>query len=185
MSIELISFFAGFISGTFVTLYGMYAIYKHSLSKRKNTLEKELEALMGEADKILNQDNVKAEARLTRVREITEEQLELGQAVGRPQRNALDGKHQNMISRQIKALEEEKEAILASIIADGLDPLVGVQTETGDVERLKLSEYLARMNTVPPKPPTPDELKQERIKKLNLSLIKGGKPDSDSGPTTH
>lgn len=186
LSLELISFSIGVLCGVALTLYIGYVLYSRQIDERQKQLQKELDELMNQADDLLKEDNSQAEARLSKVREITEEQLDLGSQVGRPQKNALDGKYQNMISRQIKALEEQKQEILKSILDDGLDPTVGVQKEDGTIERVKLSEYMAKQDTPPAKPPTPSELKQERIKKLNLSLIRGGKSDGEgSGNTTH
>ena len=121
--------------------------------------------------------------RMKRVKEITNEQLELAQQADGPQKNGLDGKYKNSLTRQIKLLDEEKNNVLISILEDGHDPELTTMDSSGVVTKMKLSEYMAYMGIkMSPKSSTPQsQPKTERIGKF--TVVKGGK--DDGGNTTH
>lgn len=113
--------------------------------------------------------------KLARVKEITTKQLELQSSVGGPQKNAMDGKHQNFVIAELKRMEQEKGEILQSIIKDGYNPSITIMDGNGDLEEMSLSEYLGLMDfdTEPEKPTG------------KFTVIRGGKSDDDGGETTH
>lgn len=116
--------------------------------------------------------------RMQRVKDITEEQLVLSQQADGPQKNSLDGKYKNGIIRQIKALDEEKNNILSSILSDGHDPELTTIDGQGVVSQMKLSEYMAYMG-IKMEPKT--KPKSTQIGKF--TVVRGGK--DDGGETTH
>lgn len=138
--------------------------------------------IKGLKEKIAKKDSING--RLKRVKEITAEQLNLQGHASGPQKNALHGRHKNGIIGQIKALEEEKDNILRSILKDGHDPELTTMDETGTVHQMKLSEYMVYMGiTMEPKEEVkPQEPKAKQLGKFTVH--KGGKDDG-GGETTH
>lgn len=124
--------------------------------------------------------------RMKRVQAITEEQLSLSRSIDGPQKNSLDGKYKNSLINKTKALNDEKDEILRSILNDGFDPELSAMDESGVVTQMKLSEYMAYMGIKmkpknKPVAQTP-EAKAERLAKFTLH--KGGKSDGGNN-TTH
>lgn len=121
--------------------------------------------------------------RLKRVKEITNEQMDLNAQIDGPQKNAMDGKYKNGMISKLKKLEEEKNDVLRSILVDGHDPELTTVDTTGVVTKMKLSEYMAYMgiSVEPAKKETKKSTTAERIGRF--TVVKGGKND-DSG-TTH
>lgn len=120
--------------------------------------------------------------RMKRVKEISSEQLELTRSIDGPQKNSLHGKHKNSLVNRLKALEEEKNDILRSIIADGYDPELTTVNESGVVDKMKLSEYMAYMGiTMEPsktkEKPKADQPKPSIERLGKFTVIKGGKSD--------
>lgn len=116
--------------------------------------------------------------RMKRVKEISTEQLELAMRADGPQKNSLDGKYKNSMIGRLKALEEEKNDLLRSIIADGHDPELTTMNESGVVEKMKLSEYMAYMGismttNKQPEQPKVSKPRTEQIGKF--TVIRGGK----------
>lgn len=119
------------------------------------------------------------EQKMARVKVVTERQLELLQLEA-----ALRSKGQDDINlqQQIIALEDEKFSLLESILADGSDPELTAVNTKGELQKMKLSEYLAHdMHANKPSPPKKVESKSQRLGKF--TIIKGGK--DDSGNTSH
>jgi len=126
--------------------------------------------------------------RLEKAAEITQRQLEIQAQVEQPSMNALHSKHKNMLIAENRKLEEEKRQILGSIIADGYDPEVTVNTPMG-LTKVLLSEYLrnlgietdpTRVQQDDTRKEGPSEPKQKRpdIRKVGkFFVIKGGKGD--------
>ena len=169
----MITFLIGFLAGLvsmfcFVIGLGLKSLKKKEVS---STEEKAKPAPKATSKSVRD--------RMSRVKAITTEQLELSQQADGPQKNGLHGKSKNDIIGQIKKLDEERNQILTSIISDGHDPELTTIDESGVVSEMKLSEYMAYMGIkMPPK----DQVKTKQLGKY--TLIKGGKTDGDSG-TTH
>lgn len=163
----LIGFFAG--SGTFMMF--ILHLEKKITDKQKKDI----------VDKFAKKESI--DSKLKRVKEITAEQLDLQGHASGPQKNALHGRHKNGIIGQIKALEEEKNEILRSILRAGHDPSLTTMDETGTVHQMKLSEYMVYMGiTMEPKdqPATPEPTSTQKSK---FTVYKGGK--DDGGETVH
>lgn len=123
-------------------------------------------------------------ARMKRVKEITQEQLDLSDRASGPQKNALDGKYKNGLIGQLKQLDDEKNEILISILKDGVDPELTTMDGAGVVTKMLLSEYMAYMGIGVPQKTDPKQgpTKVERMGKFTVH--KGGKDDG-GGNTTH
>lgn len=116
--------------------------------------------------------------RMKRVREITEEMISLNQASDGPQKNALHGKDKNRNIARMKALEEEKNDILRSILRDGFDPELNAMDESGTITQMKLSEFMAMQGiTMEPKVEQKPAPRSQQIGKF--TVIRGGKDDGD------
>jgi hypothetical protein len=93
-------------------------------------------------------------AKLKRVKEIIEQQLNLKAFIETPQRNALDGKYKNGLIQELKVLEEEKKAIFKSVLDSGADPTITIIKSDGSKTQLKLSEFVADHYGTEPTPDT-------------------------------
>lgn len=117
--------------------------------------------------------------RMKRVKEISTEQLELAMRADGPQKNSLDGKYKNSMIGRLKGLEEEKNDLLRSIIADGHDPELTTMNESGVVEKMKLSEYMAYMGismTTTTKQTEQPKVSKPRTEQIGkFTVIRGGK----------
>lgn len=171
------------------------ALHRRSLEDRK----KQKEELLRELDRFANltknigktpsKDDI--QKRLDRVGNITSEQIALMQQADGPQRNALDGKHKNLLIKQIKSLEEEKIEIFHSILKDGSDPLIAVKTSEG-ITRMTLTEFMLHEGYALPTPETnkpTDEQLPMNAKRVGKFIVysrpeTSSLPD-DSGETTH
>lgn len=158
----------GLISGVIGTISLTIYIGTRAVKKRK--------------EEQANPKKMSVSDRMKRVKELQGEQLELAQRADGPQKNGLDGKYKNGLNGEIKRIEEEKTAILVSIIEDGHDPELTTMDASGVVTQMKLSEYMAylgiKMQSKKSAAATP---KTERIGKF--TVVKGGK--DDGGNTTH
>lgn len=163
--IELMTvFFSGLIVGSTLTLMGIIYAGKKSLDKSA-------------AGKKSVTD------RLTKVKELTEFQLDMQATASSPQKNGLDGKYKNGLNAKIKEIEEEKAEILKSILDDGFDPDVTVQGADG-LEKMKLSTFLVQQGY--------DSIPKNKVEKAitkpknPFTVVKGGKSDDGGdGQTFH
>lgn len=131
-------------------------------------------------DKLTKKKSI--EDRMKRVKEITNDQLDMLQQTDGPQKNALDGKHKNNVNSVIKQLEEEKTDILQSILAEGHDPEITTIDQSGVITKMKLSDFMVYSGIdVEPKKVEPPKSKQLG----KFTVYKGGKDDSDDSGTTH
>lgn len=159
--------FGMFILGVVVGAIGIatiFMVYVGKIAKKYTTPPK---------DKI-KVDSVNA--RLRKVQEITNEQLNMQSYTERPQKNSLDGKHKNRTINEMKRLEEEKREILQSILDDGFDPSISAIDETGEVKSMKLSEYMMEYGFAEPKKP---EKQEKSTVTRKFTVHKGGKDNFD------
>ncbi len=164
------AFVLGFLLGIGCVLGAVFHLGSKSLEKKKAELK----------EKVKKAESL--ESRMKRVKEITNEQVELAQRADGPQKNSLDGKYKNGIIREMKRLDEEKNDILKSILTDGHDPELTTIDEAGVVSRMKLSEYMAYMG-IKMDPPKSQQPKVEQVGKF--TVIRGGRDDGGGNNTTH
>lgn len=156
----MLTYFLGFISGMVgMTVFALYASKKYAKTR--------------DTKKSLSD-------RMKRVKEISVEQLDLASRAEGPQKNALDGKYKNTLIDELKALDEERNSILVSILKDGHDPELTTMDSSGTVSQMKLSEYLAYLG-VDLGSKSNDTSKAEKHHKF--MVYKGGKDDGNN--TTH
>jgi hypothetical protein len=165
----LFFYLVGFVNGVLALFFFTIYLGKRSMDrKRKDSTSSKKDSLY---------------KRMDRVKEIAAEMVDLAMRVEQPQKNSLDGKYKNNLNARFKALEEEKNDILKSILADGFDPELTTVDSSGVVSKMKLSEYMDYVGiSAAPKPKTPGEVKAERMGKF--TVFKGGK-DDNGGDTTH
>lgn len=118
--------------------------------------------------------------RMKKVKELTQEQLDLQSGAQGPQKNALHGRYKNGLIGRIKELEEQKNDILRSILSDGFDPEITVMDGAGVVTTIKLSEFMAQNGITMPTKPAPTSTKQVG----KFTVHRGGKDDG-GGETVH
>jgi hypothetical protein len=112
--------------------------------------------------------------RLKQASEIGQKQLDLRDAASQPSKNQLHSKYKNGLVYEIQELEQQKAAILQSIINDGFDPSITIMDEDGERKEMKLSEFLGQKAPAEtPPPPGP-----KRVGKL--VVLKGGKDDGNN-----
>jgi ABC-type lipoprotein release transport system permease subunit len=168
-------FFAGVLSGIaasimFLIVYGYFMMRKLDLIK-KNAI-KELKSKLNE------QDSKRASIieRLKQAQAITEQQLDIRSATDAPSKNALHSRYKNGLIGEIKKLEEEKIAILSSILSDGFDPGINVRDENGDLKEILLSDFLKlQSGSVPQTANDPDSKVPKQVGRF--TVVKGGKDD--------
>lgn len=170
MLLAIINFIAGFLLGSLATLLIFIWLGRAVLKKQVN---KAISSVKSSA----KLKNTEGDAMMDKVRELTLEQLDLKGQLDQPQKNALHGKHKNSISSRIKELEEQKLDLLRKTLALGYDPMIGTIDENGEIQKMKLSEYMVEYGI------TEKETKAETApapKKENpFKVIEGGKGDQD------
>lgn len=172
----LVVFMMGILTGAVGIVMLTLFLGKRAMDKKKSD----------SADK-----RVSISSRMKRVKEITNEQLELAGIAETPQKNSLDGKYKNSLISKMKVLDEEKNNILRSILEDGYDPELTTMDSSGVVSQMKLSEYMAHMGiSFKSAPKTAAEIKSEKMSKF--TVYKGGREeaeedfnDDDDGGTIH
>lgn len=185
-----------FISGVICGVVGAIAFGSYLVKK----LEARQKVRLADAAKPASTDarkDVKAQKeayarvkpRLDRAAQITQEQADIMNQAEQPSKNSLHSRYKNGLIAQAKLLEEEKTELLRSIIADGFDPEITVQTANG-IEKMHLSEYLASQgydlgskpatNNEAPPASTEEKKAEPSIRKVGkFFVIKGGKDETN------
>jgi hypothetical protein len=184
----LFGFFLGNMTAcVFLMVYVAWKGNKISKS-RKETLKKlqdEVDALVKSLNNVqepVSRNGITTSSvndRLKKVRDLTEDQLAMQSQVETPQKNGLDGRSKNSLSREIKRMEEEKKEILYSILKDGFDPEVSVMTDAG-IEMMPLSELMLQMGLE--LPPSEGDKSKSAAQKVKLTVHQGGKQDTPNLP---
>lgn len=164
-----VAFFTfGLIVGVFICFALTIYIGRRALVKRKTKT-----ASIAEKAKSIS-------SRMNRVKEITNQQLDLYSQISGPQKNSLHGKHKNNLNGQMKELDDEKAAILNSILADGFDPEISVMDGAGVITKTKLSNFMTESGiAIESKKPEP------KTKPIGRFTVHKGGKDDDDGNTTH
>lgn len=170
--IDVLTILAFFMLGVLTGAVGIVSI---TLFFAKKTINKE---------KKKTSDKPSLETRMRRVKDITDEQVDLARRADGPQKNSLDGKYKNSLMRQIKALDEEKNEVLNSILADGHDPELTTIDGSGVVSKMKLSEYMAYMGYKAENTPQPPKKPSGPERLGKFTVYRGGKDDGDGGSGT-
>lgn len=118
-------------------------------AREREKLKSKVEKLVTEIKKEMIWASAKQ--RFDQVLKINEQQNDLIGAVEGPSRGALFSKWRNDKRGQLLELEREKMDIFRSILKDGLDPLVNVMGDDGEVTKKKMSETVAEFDQRFPK----------------------------------
>lgn len=121
-----------------ILAYGLYMLRKYDKKRQKFA-----EVLAKEAKDIA----VKAESardRINKAFDISQQQFDIMSGMEGPQSGPLHGKHKQTMNSELKRLEEEKIAILKSVLNDGYDPKFVIINDRGEKESIKLSEFINR-----------------------------------------
>lgn len=166
-------FLAGFFAGS-ITMALMFIGYGYfTMSRLKAARDK----ILGDLKTKLTQDDEKRASIITRLKQaqaITEQQLDIRDATDQPSKNALHSRYKNGLIGDIKKLEEEKIAILQSILNDGFDPVISVVDENGTRQELPLSHFVGKAAAAH-LPPTQDPNGPKKAGKF--VIVKGGRDD--------
>jgi flagellar biosynthesis GTPase FlhF len=156
--------------------YGMYSLKK--ITKQKESLLKQAEQTQKTKELLV----ASIKDRLTKAHEMTQKQFELLAELDMPSKNAVHSKWKNGISREVRQLEDDKVALLKSILADGFDPEIAILNESYQKEKIKLSDYLKKIEKTvgseTPPPPPPPENSGTTLKKVGRFFVYSG-----GGPT--
>ncbi len=137
--------------------------------------------------------NESVQRRLLEAAEITRVQNELASASSMPSSNALHSKHKNMMAARFKQLEEQKIAVLQSIVKDGHNPMVTVfNASTNQNEEVPLAHFLnvvnsapkAQQQATPPAGTPPESIRKVERNGKTFFVIDGGKSTTKK-PTDH
>lgn len=138
--------------------------------------------------------NESVQKRLLEAAEITKVQNELAASSSMPSANALHTRHKNLMAARFKQLEEQKIAVLQSIVKEGHDPLVTVfNSATNQNEEVPLSQFLQFVtgSGTPQRPQTPVIVPPGAVRKVERNgkmffVIDGGKSNpTGKKPTEH
>ena len=168
----LFGFLLGLVCGVGMFMaYGYYQLSK--IKKAKSKFAENLKKKLSEfGDKT---ESVKT--RLLKAHDLTQQQLELRAQAEMPSKNALHSRHKNGLVYEIQKLEEEKIAILKSIVDDGFDPTITVLDEAGNRQELPLSSFVnhSQLKQAEEDSPTTEGDNMKRVGKF--VVVKGGKDD--------
>ena len=117
------------------------------------------------------------DARMKRINEIANIQLNLLSQMDTEQIPALTDVNKNHIRSLLKEIEDEKLVLLRSILDDGLDPEISTIDDAGVIAKTKLSDFMSTRQ------PRKVDVKDRRIGKF--TLYKGGRDDSGGNNTSH
>lgn len=134
-----------------------------------SAIQEKIDKIKGSAEKFL------------KLREITEEQLDLFRATQSPSASASHSRYKNEIMSKMKKLEEEKRSIMHSLLDDGIDPDITVLDETGSTKTMKMSEAIKLPVTVEDRS---TDSKTPRKKDGNIIKLfdKGDSDDDEDNP---
>jgi hypothetical protein len=178
-------FLLGFLLGSGAVMgYGMYSLKK--AAKKKQATLKALQKTQQEKQNMF--ESIKK--RLVEAQDLTQKQFELLAELDAPSKNALHSKYKNQIIHELRKIEDEKMIILRSILSDGFDPEIAIINDRAEKEKVKLSEYLSRMDdkesgeTPPPEPPPESGITVKKVGKFFV-YSGGGAPTSNSEEPNH
>lgn len=80
--------------------------------------------------------------RLAKVQKLADQQLDMLATMKQPSKNALHSQYKNQLGSEIRKIEDEKLAVLKSILDDGNDPLIAIKLNSDKIEHVRLSKYL-------------------------------------------
>jgi hypothetical protein len=168
----LADLFLGFMVGSIFTLMlisGYVYIKANQLIKKAKAASNDLK------DKLLNNSELyeKVKDRLKRLSDITQRELEIMGSMSYPSANATHSRHKNSLVSEAKALQEEKIAIMRSMVAEGLDLEMSVIDESGQSKKMKLSEFLGEQ------PVDKTQQADKSSNKPKFTVLTGGKSDTD------
>jgi hypothetical protein len=161
-------FLVGVVVGAgLVMTYGFYKLRR--LTKMRTNILNELRKQAGEASEKISS----YKERLVKVKELTEQQLDMQSQMEAPSKNSLHSKWKNDLGAEIRRIEDEKMGILHSILKDGFDPLLSIINANKQPEQLKLSEYLSRLG-VDVDTWEEEELAKPGVKKVGKFIVYTG-----------
>ena len=169
-----------FLSGVIVGILGVIVLGSFLVRKDANKLKQARSASAKDA----MAGALRVKDLLKRAAEIAEQQLDLQDQAQQPSANSLHSRFKNGLISEIKRLEEEKIAVLTSIIEEGFDPVVKVSDCGTGVQELPLSEYLlsagidVKKKAVAPATADTNKPVEEPRKAGKFYVIKGGKGEA-------
>jgi hypothetical protein len=81
------------------------------------------------------------QAKIERINEISNEQIQIFGALDQPNASAAHGRYKNSLVSKIKAMEEEKLDLFRSMLKDGADPTMSIRID-GEAKTMKASQLL-------------------------------------------
>lgn len=138
----ILGLISGFIAGSSAIIM-ISILYAKNTIKKTLTSKQELLKDLSKARDVLKKAT-SVQERMNQVKDLTRDQIDMQMKMELPQKNSLDGKYKNGLSRQIKEIEEEKKSILQSILDDGYDPEISTLNADSKIETMKLSEFMQK-----------------------------------------
>lgn len=170
----LVGFILGLLTATALFVgFGIYQLRKIKKLKEnfEQELDKEIVNLNGKRDSIRE--------RLLKASEIMKRQVELRGHAEMPSANSAHSKYKNGLISEMTELENEKIAILQSILDDGFDPTITLVGPGGTKEEMPLSTFLNNGVKKEAEVKQPEENQTPSVRKVGKFVVhKGGKDDS-------
>ena len=172
-------------------LFGIIGYFSFSLllSVRASSLDdKKIKVIISEAEKI---GSIKY--RFSLAEEMSKQQMDLMDKIYEPSKGAAHSRWKNEIIQQVDAIEKDKLDIFRTLIKDGVDPYIQFAGPEGQMEKIRMSEAVARAESNQDIPLTKEPInntdsKSPRKDSSNLiditSILKEKKNGKSSNPKT-
>lgn len=172
MTAYVFSFLAGVGVGILVLPIYIRIKYRHEFNKVKRAIDAVKKANYEAPTSVTSK--TQAKEGMQKLIEITDEQSKILSSLEEPSKNSLHSKYKNQLAGKMHDLQEKKVDVIRDILSTGYDPKVMVSSENGEVESINLSEYLERIISSLPNPPTTNTETKDS-KRGKFYVIKGGK----------
>ena len=141
------------IVSSIATLFAMYFYATISIRRQRQQLTKLLDKFKTDnktnnksEDEALSTINTKI--KFQKVREISEQMLQLQAACNQPSKNAAHSKYKNDIVRQMRELDLKRQKIIKEILDSGHNPEVQILLEDGTTKTRSLKDVLDQLKDV-------------------------------------
>lgn len=167
-----------------VRVYAEYKVERVMLAFKH--YEKQVDKTFDSINKSLKQAELlgSVKERFKQFRKLTETQQDLINQVYTPSKSAAHSKFKNVLTKEIKDIENRKKDILKTILDDGIDVHMTVMDPEGKTSKMKISEILADRTPQVQKLDSKTDSKSPSNSVTKLRLVKENK-DDPSNPEIH
>jgi len=130
------------VAGVLVLALASFVVWLTSLvSSKKKYSKVEMNKIIKDAQTVGS-----ISWRYTIIEDITKKQIAIMSQLEAPTKSASHSKWKHNLIEQVEDMEVEKMNLFRSILAEGVDPILGCRKPSGELESLKMSEVLKRFD---------------------------------------